>query len=77
MDILISLSVMFMHATLIETFLTVFAGIQHGYMKNLKTMEMMLQLCEWIIRSAIYATEVDFMQKVINSAPVRCEVHST
>jgi hypothetical protein len=44
--------------------------------KRLKAIGMMLKLCEWIFHTGIYATDVNFMQKVLNSAPVRCEVHS-
>lgn len=65
-----------MHTTLKGTFFTVSTGIKYGEMKNLKALGIMLNLGEWIIRTVLYATDVSFMQKLINSSPVRCEVRS-
>jgi hypothetical protein len=52
------------------------AGIKYGNKTNLKALGMMFMLSDWIIRTAIYATDVNFTQKVTNSSPVCCEIYS-
>jgi hypothetical protein len=67
---------MFMSTILNGIFFTVSAGIKYAYMKTLKANGIMFKFSEWIIRKEIYATDFNFVQKVKNSAPVHCEVHS-